>query len=70
MGAVLSSLVNVRGGHARMIGVSPPVSVPQKMFSFDNSIAPNTDFGETSLFGCGMHTNHAHGSSRIQNGSK
>jgi len=51
-----------RGGSTRS-GVSIPSSVPQKMFTFDNNISPNTDFGETSLFG----SNHP---SKLYGGAK
>lgn len=56
------------GGVNTRSGMSHPLSVPQKMFTFDNNVPPNTDFGETSLFGGQQppHVNskHYHGGSK------
>jgi hypothetical protein len=56
-------IYDTRGGNSRG-GVPIPASVPQKMFSFDNNVAPNTDFGETSIFGNGNQSSKIYGGAK------
>jgi hypothetical protein len=50
-------------------GVSYPLSVPQKILTFDTNVAPNTDFGETSLF-TGLPNGHSNAPKMFFQGNK